>query len=96
MTLVRQRPSLAASAQFAPTSLTLTATTYATNNAQPQLFIARSPTGLRMTWPLGFASWVLQSSTNLASPFWSPVAVACDNQAVVPIVGSQQYFRLKQ
>ena len=82
--------------QYTPTSLTLTATTYATNNAQPELFISRSTTGLRVTWPLGFPGWVLQSTTNPAASFWSPVSVPCDNQALLPVTAPWQFFRLKQ
>jgi len=82
--------------QFGPTSLALTIATYATNNAQPELFITRSPTGVRATWPLGFPDWTLQSATNVTAGIWTLVPVQCDNQAVIPITMPRQFFRLKQ
>ncbi|NOS69615.1 MAG: hypothetical protein HOP33_06770 [Verrucomicrobia bacterium] len=78
------------------TGLTLTATTYTTGTSQPQLFISRSANGIVVQWPLGFPGWVLQSNTNLASSFWAPVPVACDNQVLLPVTAPGQFFRLKQ
>jgi hypothetical protein len=78
------------------TGLTLTTTTYITNSALPQLFISRSSKGVVVQWPVGFPGWALQSGTNLASPFWSPVPLACDNQALVPVMVPSQFFRLIQ
>jgi len=62
----------------------------------PQLFITRSPTGVRVTWPLGFPGWVLQSTTNLSSTNWSSVSAQCDNQALLPVTAPKQFFRLSQ
>ena len=81
--------------QFAPTSLSLITTTYATNNARPQLFIAPAGAGVRVTWPQGFPGWVLQSSTNVASTNWTTVSVPCANQALLPATAPRQFFRLK-
>jgi len=80
---------------FGKTRLTLTAATYTTNTTQPQLFISRSLTGVRIVWPLGFTNWELQTTTNLSSPVWGSVSAQCDNQAVVPAPAPAQYFRLR-
>jgi hypothetical protein len=82
--------------QFTRTGLTLLTTTYATNSARPQLLITRWPTGVRVTWPIGFPGWTLQSATNVTSGVWTPVPVPCENQAVIPITAPRQFFRLKQ
>ena len=76
--------------------LTMTAGSYDPNSVQPQLFITRASAGVRVLWPVGFPGWVLQSTTNLVSPAWAPVSVQCDNQAVVPAVAPQQFFRLSR
>jgi hypothetical protein len=74
----------------------LLATAYTTNASLPQLFINRTFEGVAITWPVGFPSWALQSTTNLSSQTWETVPNACGNQAVVPASAAQQYFRLAQ
>jgi hypothetical protein len=74
--------------------LTLAATSYVTN-ALPQLFIARSPAGARVMWPLGFPGWTLESATNLTQPVWLPVGATCDSQAVVPLSEPEEFYRLR-
>jgi hypothetical protein len=80
--------------QFGATGLTLLATAYVTNASLPKLFINRSPSGVIVTWPVGFPAWTLQSSTNLLSPAWTVVSNPCGNQATRPISAPHQYFRL--
>jgi hypothetical protein len=80
--------------RFRSTSLDLLATSYDTNSTRPTLSISRGlGTNLFVTWPAGFPNWTLQTSTNLAAPFWAPVP-ACGSQAAVPVAAPQQYFRL--
>jgi hypothetical protein len=79
--------------EFKPTKLTLTATAY-TPGPLPQLFVSRDPGGVRITWPLGFSSWKLLSTTNLTSPIWVELPVQCGNQALVPWSGPVAFFRL--
>ena len=79
---------------FAATSLTLTAATYRTNTSLPDLLISRSQNDVVVQWPLGFAGWVLQSTTNLAAPVWPPVSGGCGNLAQLPATVPWQYFRL--
>lgn len=80
--------------QVTATSLKLAATTYATNSAAPQLLISAAPGVVFLTWPLGYPDWGLQSTTNLSNPAWSPLALQCTSQAVVPMDSPQRYFRL--
>jgi hypothetical protein len=82
--------------QFNPTGLTLLTTTYTTSASVPQLFINPTLGGVAITWPVGFPGWTLQSTTNLSSLVWTTVPNSCGNQAVVPISGPQQFFRLSQ
>jgi hypothetical protein len=44
---------------------------------------------------IGYTNWVLQSSTNLAPAFWTSLPGFFTNQALVPITGREQWFRLK-
>jgi uncharacterized repeat protein (TIGR03803 family) len=68
----------------------------------PQLAIIRSESNVILTWPTNAAGFVLQSTTNLASPVvWttvSPGAVVVNGQNAVtnPVSGSQNFHRLSQ
>ena len=79
--------------QFSGTSLTLTAANG--SSSQPQLSVSTSGNNIIIQWPSGFSSWTLQSTTNLVSPSWMTVSGTSGNQAIVPIMGAQQFFRLK-
>jgi BspA type Leucine rich repeat region (6 copies)/Carboxypeptidase regulatory-like domain len=55
-----------------------------------------------LSWPTNAAGFVLQSSTNLASPVnWidvslSPILIGGQDVVIVPMSGQQQFYRLKQ
>jgi hypothetical protein len=79
------------------TGLNLVAVSYPTNSTQPLLFISGVPGNkLLITWPVGFPTWALQSSTNLTAPVWTPLSLTCDSQALVPITRPAEYFRLRK
>jgi hypothetical protein len=77
--------------QFTAGALTLTAATA----SAPQLSISFSGGSAAIQWTPGFSGWVLQSATNLSglAPVWTPLS-ATGNSTVVPVTGTQQYFRL--
>jgi hypothetical protein len=81
--------------QITATTLSLLATIYATNSPTPQLFITPTLDGVSVTWPDKFSAWTLQSATNLLSSTWSPIS-ACEDNALVPVSGPKQFFRLTQ
>jgi len=71
----------------------------------PQLNIIVSATNVVLTWPathagFSYASYALQSTTNLASPaFWAantpaPVVRNGQNTVASPITGDEQFYRL--
>ncbi len=72
----------------------------------PQLAIIPSNANLILAWPTNYAGFdytgfVLQSTTNLASPVWvtncpAPIVVNGQNTVTNPISGTQQFFRLAQ
>ena len=73
----------------------------------PQLTIIPSGSNMILTWPTNYLSfdytgYILQSTTNLASPaVWtsvspSPVVIGGQNVVVGPISVTQQFFRLSQ
>jgi uncharacterized repeat protein (TIGR03803 family) len=67
----------------------------------PQLTITPSGSNLILSWPTNFSGYTLQSTTNLASPFWTtnlptPVVLNVQYTVISPISGSQQFFRLSQ
>jgi hypothetical protein len=78
---------------FSSTGLTLSVTTKSPSS-RPQLVITHSGTNVLIQWPLGFPTWVLQSTTNLTSSLWAVVPGVFTNQALVPISGPEQCFRL--
>ncbi len=78
---------------FSSTGLTLSVTTNAPIN-RPRLVISPSGANVLIQWPPGFPTWVLQSTTNPASAFWTVVPGVVTNQALVPMSGPQQCFRL--
>ena len=71
-----------------------------------QLSIARSGANVVLSWPTNYAGfdytgYILQSTTNLASPVWTsnlPAPVLVNGQLIItnPISGMQQFFRLSQ
>jgi hypothetical protein len=82
--------------QFGATGFTLLATAYTIGTSQPQLFINLSPGIAAITWPDGFPSWTLQSTTNLSSSAWTTVSNACGDQFIVSTTNAlQQFFRLQ-
>jgi hypothetical protein len=81
--------------KFSNTGLTLFTVTYTVGSSLPQLFISASENNVTVQWPLGFPDWTLESTTNLESPIWMPVSTTCENEAVVPMSGPQQYYELQ-
>jgi alpha-L-arabinofuranosidase len=71
------------------------------STASPTLGATITGTNLSLTWPLASAGCVLQTSTNLAASNWVSVSVAPQIaqgqwQAIVPLSGGAQFFRLAQ
>jgi uncharacterized repeat protein (TIGR03803 family) len=72
----------------------------------PQLNLILSGDNMILTWPtnygaFSYAGYTLQSTTNLASPVWtpisaSPVVIGGENVVVNPVSGTRQFFRLSQ
>ena len=82
--------------QFDQNGLSLAATAYTVAGPQPQLRVSSDGNNLRIRWPLGFPDWALQSSPNLLPSAWSVVPGLCGNEALIPIVGPSQFFRLQK
>jgi hypothetical protein len=66
-----------------------------------QLTITSAAASVVLMWPTNFTGFILQSTTNLTSPFWTtnlPATIVVDGQYTVtnPISGTQQFFRLSQ
>jgi uncharacterized repeat protein (TIGR03803 family) len=68
----------------------------------PQLTIVPSAANVTLKWPINPVGFILQSTTNLASPvvwatnFAAPVVINGQNTVTNPISGSQMFFRLAQ
>jgi uncharacterized repeat protein (TIGR03803 family) len=68
----------------------------------PQLTIIPSAANVALIWPTNAIGFILQSTTNLASPVvWAtnsaaPVVINGQNTVTNPISASQQFFRLAQ
>ena len=77
---------------FVKTGLTLTTVNVPTS-AELTLSIYLLPGSLLVSWPIEFTGCQLYSTTNLATPVWTPMSIAGINNTVVPIM-PQQYFRL--
>lgn len=92
---VDQGGGLRLAPQFSATGLTLTAITYPTNSL-PNLGLLRSAQGFLVVWPPEFTGWQLYSTTNLATHYWSTVAVPGTNNTIVPIIGSEFYFQARK
>jgi hypothetical protein len=75
-----------------PTDLTLSVTN--TIVTPPVLLISRSGANALVQAP-GYTNWVLQSSTNLLPTFWIDLPGSFTNQALVPVTGLEQWFRLR-
>ena len=78
--------------RFAPSGMALLAGSYPVNPV-PSLTLDHSVSGFLVAWPVNFAGWQLQSTTNLAAPSWTAVPVAGTNNIVLA-AGPQEYFRL--
>ena len=67
----------------------------------PVMTILPSNRNLILTWLTNATGFVLQSTTNLASPVWTtnsaaPVVLDGQNTVTNPISGTQQFFQLSQ
>lgn len=67
----------------------------------PVMTILPSNRNLVLTWPTNATGFVLQSTTNLASPVWTtnsaaPVVLNGQNTVTNLISGTPQFFRLSQ
>ena len=78
--------------RFAPSGMALLAGSYPVNPV-PSLTLDHSVSGFLVAWPVNFAGWQLQSTTNLAAPSWTAMPVAGTNNIVLA-AGPQEYFRL--
>jgi alpha-L-arabinofuranosidase len=69
--------------------------------ASPTVGISLAGGGVTLAWPLAAAGFNLESRTNLVLGAWAPAALVPQIvngqwQAVVPVTGNAQYFRLQQ
>jgi hypothetical protein len=78
--------------RFAPSGMALLTGSYSINPV-PSLTLDHSVSGFLVAWPVNFAGWQLQSTTNLYAPSWTTVPVAGTNNVVLA-AGPQEYFRL--
>jgi len=65
----------------------------------PQISIVPYGANVILVWPANAAAFVLQSTTNLASPVWStvspsPVIIGNQCEVFTPGSGPQRYYRL--
>ncbi len=65
----------------------------------PQISIIPYGANVILTWPANAAAFVLQSTTNLASPNWStvspnPIIVGNQCEVFTPSSGTQKFYRL--
>ena len=81
--------------QFGNTNLTLVAANYSASATPSLSLYPTANNSLLVSWPLNFTGWQLQTTTNLATPVWTPVTVAgTNNNIVLPMTGPQGFFRL--
>lgn len=71
------------------------------NQPQPHMSLTPSGGNLIVSWPSNATGLTLQSTTNLASPIWTtnlppPSVVNGQNKVIIPMSGTQQFFRLSQ
>lgn len=67
-----------------------------TTSTQPAVSIAQTGTNVIISWTNG-PGFILQSTSSLLNPTWTPVATGTNNPATVPILPAQnQFFRVVQ
>src|SRR3954471_988933 len=67
----------------------------------PQLTIRPAGASVILSWPTNATRFILQSTTNLVSPFWitnssAPIVLKGQNTVTTPISGTSQFYRLSQ
>jgi hypothetical protein len=64
--------------------------------ALPVLTVARSETGVNLSWPGEVTGFVLESTEDLSNPVWTTVPGVADNSVTVPVEAGNRFFRLSQ
>jgi hypothetical protein len=67
----------------------------------PQLALTAVASNLILSWPINFVGYTLQTTPGLGSPAWAtnlpaPVVVSGQYIVIIPISGTQQFFRLSR
>ena len=67
----------------------------ATAQSQPDLAISRNTTNVTLSWSTNYPDYILESTGSLSGP-WTDVADATNATVTLPMVSSNQFFRLKE
>jgi hypothetical protein len=69
---------------------------FSSTSISPSVSISRTGNNVNLSWPISFTGFTLESASAVIGATWSPVPGVVNNSVTVPVLSSNQFFRLKQ